>query len=305
MLNLLCSARPAVPLRSLVPMINMPESFLPVFGLLLTISVLLFPAQGISVLHTRERRELVPTDSPTISHQLYFHEIKPASHMETFLHESVTLTCQAGGSPPPTIHWLKNGQSISQDSFTNTPAERREEEDDATAQVMGNSIGLSSTRSRLFLDCLTPQDSAVYTCVAETPYSRISTDTKLTVSDVPTKAGRADCKEKRSKGYGKPARITMWTDTRMELEGSDVKLFCRASGSPTPKVAWEKVIEGESGEEEIQIVQNDAKHKMLPNGDLLVRKVTFEQDMGRFVCVAQNDMGLDKAKMFLYPTPGL
>ena len=102
--------------------------------------------------------------------------------MEAFLHESVTLTCQAGGSPPPTIHWLKNGQSIAQDAFTNTPAEQRQEEDDAKAQVLSNSIGLSSTRSRLFLDCLTPQDSAVYTCVAETAYSRINTDTKLIVS---------------------------------------------------------------------------------------------------------------------------
>lgn len=284
-------------------MINMPETFLSFFGItLFTVSLLLFPVQGISVLQGRERRNILTNDAPaTLSHQLYFHEIKPAAHMEAFLHESVTLTCQAGGSPPPTIHWLKNGQSIAQDAFTNTPAEQRQEEDDAKAQVLSNSIGLSSTRSRLFLDCLTPQDSAVYTCVAETAYSRINTDTKLIVSDVPNKLARAECKEKRSSGYGKPARITMWTDTRMELEGSDVKLFCRASGSPTPKVTWER----SENDEESTVVQNDHKHKILPNGDLLVRKVTFEEDMGRFVCIAQNDQGLDKAKMFLYPTPGL
>lgn len=110
--------------------------------------------------------------------------------METFAHESVSLTCQAGGSPPPTIHWLKNGVAISQNSFQNT--EQILEElagssiSDGDLQSTGGSdmqsIGLSSTRSRLFLDCLQPKDSAIYTCVAETPYSRISTDTKLIVT---------------------------------------------------------------------------------------------------------------------------
>lgn len=69
--------------------------------------------------------------------------------------------------------------------------------------------------------------------------------------------GRSDCKAKRSSsGYGKPARITMWTDTRMELTGADVKLFCRASGFPTPQVTWERAEDG-------QIIHNDPKHKVM------------------------------------------
>lgn len=38
---------------------------------------------------------------------------------------------------------------------------------------------MSSTRSRLFIDCADYEDEAVYTCVAENPYSRIASHTKL------------------------------------------------------------------------------------------------------------------------------
>lgn len=29
-------------------------------------------------------------------------------------HEDIVLECEAGGSPSPTIHWLKNGERIQQ-----------------------------------------------------------------------------------------------------------------------------------------------------------------------------------------------
>ena len=68
-------------------------------------------------------------------------------------------------------------------------------------------------------------------------------------------AGNECALEKRSGYAGKPARITMWTDTRMELTGADVKLFCRVSGTPTPQVTWERAEDG-------QTIQNDGKHKV-------------------------------------------
>ena len=36
-----------------------------------------------------------------------------------------------------------------------------------------------------------------------------------------------------------PARIFMWTSQRLEVEGADVQLFCRATGYPKPTVSWE------------------------------------------------------------------
>ncbi|OQV25938.1 putative Neural/ectodermal development factor IMP-L2 [Hypsibius exemplaris] len=268
-------------------------------GILLTFCVFysIPTTQGIPATFVggRSRRSTLGTGGAP-DHNLRFHEIKPASHMETYLHDSISLTCQASGSPPPTLHWLKNGKPISQDNFDNSLGD---EEDPRQPDEAGTvqSIGMSVTRSRLFLDCLTPQDTAIYTCVAQTPYSRISTDTKLVVSDITNKLSGNECIMEKRGSYGKPARITMWTETRLELLGADVKLFCRVSGTPTPQVTWERAEDG-------QLIQNDAKHKILPNGDLIIKKLSWEEDMGRFVCVAQNNLGMDKAKMFLYPTSG-
>ena len=35
-----------------------------------------------------------------------------------------------------------------------------------------------------------------------------------------------------------PARIYMWSSHRIELEKSDVQLFCRADGDPQPSITW-------------------------------------------------------------------
>ena len=37
---------------------------------------------------------------------------------------------------------------------------------------------------------------------------------------------------------GTPARIYMWTGQRLEFEGADVQLFCRADGSPSTTIKW-------------------------------------------------------------------
>ncbi len=42
-------------------------------------------------------------------------------------------------------------------------------------------LRLGSTKSRLFIDCL--EEEAEYTCVAETPFRRITTSTKVKLSE--------------------------------------------------------------------------------------------------------------------------
>lgn len=44
-----------------------------------------------------------------------------------------------------------------------------------------NRIGLSATGARLFIDCASLDDEALYTCVAENEFSRVSTHTKLNI----------------------------------------------------------------------------------------------------------------------------
>ena len=42
-------------------------------------------------------------------------------------------------------------------------------------------LRLGSTKSKLFIDCLSPKNVGEYTCVAETPFKRISTTTTVSI----------------------------------------------------------------------------------------------------------------------------
>lgn len=47
-----------------------------------------------------------------------------------------------------------------------------------------NALRLSSTKARLVLPCVTSHHEGEYTCVAETPYKRISTTTIIEVGEL-------------------------------------------------------------------------------------------------------------------------
>lgn len=85
----------------------------------------------------------------------------------------------------------------------------------------------------------------------------------------------------------------MWTHNILELIGSDVQLFCRNSGVPATTVGW-------VGPED-NTITNSEKYKILENGDLIIRDLSWD-DMGNYMCVAQNRLGSDRISLFLYPT---
>lgn len=84
----------------------------------------------------------------------------------------------------------------------------------------------------------------------------------------------------------------MWTKTRLELIGSDVRLFCRSQGFPKPTITW-------STPEGRAIVSN-GRMSVTESGDLIIRGVSWG-DMGGYQCVAKNDDGEDQSTTFLYP----
>nr|XP_037282835.1 zwei Ig domain protein zig-2-like [Rhipicephalus microplus] len=213
----------------------------------------------------------------------------PPDVMTVAQSESLVIECEAGGNPPPTIHWLKNGLRIGQDL---TGSERTEQEVNPEGAPM---LGLSFTRSRLFIDCASSQyDEAEYTCVAQNPYHRISKSTKVKVTKIGSAHSSPLCLVKKSfVAPGVPARITMWTHTRLELMGSTVQLFCRPIGSPKPSVSW-------FGPDDTEL-QNSDKYKVLENGDLEIRNIAWN-DMGGYTCTAENSHGVDRTSTFLYPT---
>lgn len=124
---------------------------------------------------------LIFADAKPLNHnQVKFRRVPP-KEFSAALGSSITIECEAGASPQPTIHWLKNGKRIHHQEELSS-IETNE------GQLMGgqlvddtNRIGLSATGARLFIDCASLDDEAIYTCVAENEFSRVSTHTKLNI----------------------------------------------------------------------------------------------------------------------------
>ncbi|KAH9524902.1 Zwei Ig domain protein zig-4 [Bulinus truncatus] len=208
------------------------------------------------------------------------------TEITTVLHDSVVLQCDAGGIPNPTVHWLKNGQRIIQGNSKSI------RDDDAVYEQNSGlpKLELSNTLSKLYLDCITEEDEAVYTCVAETPIQR-KTQNHNVIVDTSRGSGRQKC----SKHNGEiPARIYMSTSSRFEYENEVTQLYCRAEGKPTPIITWLDPYN--------EPITNDNVYKIDKNGDLIILNPTWEDHMGVFTCVADNGIGSDNATAFLYPT---
>uniref|UniRef100_A0A6G1S981 Hemicentin-2 n=1 Tax=Aceria tosichella TaxID=561515 RepID=A0A6G1S981_9ACAR len=114
---------------------------------------------------------------PLNQYQVKFRRVPP-KEFSAALGSSITIECEAGASPPPTIHWLKDGKRIIQNEL-----DENRLDDEGSGQLLQvddvSRIALSSSRSRLYIDCANLADEATYTCVAENAYSRISSQTKL------------------------------------------------------------------------------------------------------------------------------
>ncbi|XP_012937103.1 zwei Ig domain protein zig-4 [Aplysia californica] len=211
-------------------------------------------------------------------------------------HGSLVLECHVGGSPSPTVHWLKDGVRIPQGSHHTS-------HDDSAAYEDHNSFGgktylrLGSTKSRLYLDCLTEEDQGQYTCVAESPKVRKTQSTLVTVEkgDAMTLTDLEGCVGKNSHRKGAPARLYMWSTTRLEYQGAKVQLFCRAEGVPEPRITWYDP----SGK---PITEDEDRYRLAKNGDLILRDISWFENMGRYTCEADNGYGTDSADTFLYPT---
>ncbi|CAG5123766.1 unnamed protein product [Candidula unifasciata] len=183
---------------------------------------------------------------------------------------SIVLECEVGGSPPPTIHWLKDGVRLLQDG---SHSDDEASYEDSVSSGSRRGLRLSSTRSRLYLDCVGEEDEGVYTCVAENAMLRKSQSTRLRV--------------------GEPARIYMWTVSRLEFENSKVQLFCRAEGNPEPTITWY--------DRDNKPIESDENYRITKSGDLIIRDITWLENMGGYTCVADNGFGTDTAQTFLYP----
>ncbi|XP_053206013.1 zwei Ig domain protein zig-3-like [Panonychus citri] len=213
---------------------------------------------------------------------------EPASNLILIAGQRHTIECEAAGSPPPKIHWLKNGRRI----------------DQSGQAIYGNSeivdssespeLGLSLTKSKLSLGCVKPEDTGLYTCVAENNHEKIAAESQIKVLpsiESSPFSSYTECSLHESK---KPS-ISMWTHTRLEKLDFPVILYCRTDGRTDSSIKWIN-----SDGRELNAFTADGKYDLLSTGDLLIRKVSWD-DMGSYFCVAENQYGQDKIESFLYP----
>ncbi|KFM78477.1 Neural/ectodermal development factor IMP-L2, partial [Stegodyphus mimosarum] len=206
----------------------------------------------------------------------------PAEVMEITAGDGKFIECEAGGTPLPTIHWLKDGKMITQSLYEAMHGEEDE--------MVPYQLGIGLTRSRLYIDCATSRDAGRYTCIAENKYFRKSRTGEVIVIDSLDGERNAICLAK--KAFGTPAKVNLWTHTRLENMGMDVQLVCRGGGDPQPQVIW-------TGPDKRPLT-DPRKYQLLENGDLIIREIEWS-DMGGYMCHVTNSEGSDEALVFLYP----
>lgn len=193
----------------------------------------------------------------------------------------VELHCEAMGSPPPTIQWYKGHMRIT------------ENESFEDSNLIDRSAGLAKVASRLVINYVLPRHEDNYFCVAEAG-SQI--DRKMTSLVVPNGLGRemnfTQLVKSKILGAHHHPRVTFWAPAYMDVIGSDVILPCKSVGNPKPDLVW---IDPNSKK-----VINDEKFTVLPDGELSIRSISWE-DMGVYTCIVRNSVGEDSVETFLYP----
>ncbi|XP_029816435.1 hemicentin-2 [Manacus vitellinus] len=158
----------------------------------------------------------------------------------------LVLTCQVTGVAVPTVTWLKDG----------SPLESSPEQ------------GLVSGGAQLQLNPLQPFHQGRYTCLARGAGAETRKDFVVLVRVAP-----------QIISAGLPSEHSV-------LEGSGVRLECRAQGQPTPQISWLK--DGQPLE-----LQPPSHVRMSPDGSSLLLEGLQAADSGAYTCLARNSAGED------------
>ena len=97
-----------------------------------------------------------------------------------------------------------------------------------------------------------------------------------------------------------PPKVVTAIETVEALVGETVKFFCKAKGSPEPKLTWFKddkpILRGENSRCAItnnNLISGDSR------SSLVIVDVTLEDD-GTYSCEAVNEAGTDRCKAELF-----
>ncbi|XP_043260658.1 tyrosine-protein phosphatase Lar isoform X5 [Colletes gigas] len=171
--------------------------------------------------------------------------------------------CTAEGTPPPKIHWRKNGKKI-------TDAQAR-----YMVQNYTNGAALRiepvrpGTRQQPF------RDNALYECLAENGVGdAVSAEAQLKVYET----------EKLPNGF---PMISQAPTSKVIEVGHNTMLICTAVGSPPPIISWVR-----NG---LPIDTTNPRYTVLGTGELQIT-ASEEMDQGKYECVANNSVGTEYSK---------
>ncbi|XP_068166004.1 hemicentin-1 [Antennarius striatus] len=116
---------------------------------------------------------------------------------------AITLSCEAGGVPAPTVIWTKGRRPLPSD-----PSPPRSDLD-----------------GHLHIPHPTADDAGIYICTATSPGGYASREVQLSVNTVPTISGVS--------GYDNAVKMAAEV-------GAEIVLPCEALGSPSPLVTWSR-----------------------------------------------------------------
>ncbi|XP_071951646.1 vascular endothelial growth factor receptor 1-like [Antedon mediterranea] len=139
--------------------------------------------------------------------------------------------------------------------------------------IKGNTIVSNITRSRI----TSVQDSGRYTCIAENRVARVNASADIKVLE--------------------KVSISAAQSTNMMAKlGSNVTMSCTLLGVPKPSITWEHVVNSTTTRLLPEHLYNN------PNGTLYLTDVQVK-DNGTYLCIGENKLGTDRAKiqLSLYP----
>ncbi|XP_047618560.1 fibroblast growth factor receptor 2 isoform X10 [Phacochoerus africanus] len=202
--------------------------------------------------------------------------------MEKRLHavpaaNTVKFRCPAGGSPTPTMRWLKNGKEFKQE----------------------HRIGGYKVRNQhwsLIMESVVPSDKGNYTCVVENDYGSINHTYHL---DVVERSPHRPILQ-----AGLPANAST-------VVGGDVEFVCKVYSDAQPHIQWIKHVEkngskyGPDGLPYLKVLKAAGVNTTDKEIEVLyIRNVTFE-DAGEYTCLAGNSIGISfhSAWLTVLPAP--
>ncbi|NXW73911.1 HMCN1 protein, partial [Hirundo rustica] len=166
---------------------------------------------------------------------------------DVIVNNPLSLYCETNAVPPPVLTWFKDGHPLSSS--------------DRVLILPGGRV-LQIARARA-------GDAGRYACVAVNEAGQDSIHYDVRVLSPPSISG-ADGDQ--------PEEVTV-------LVGKEAAMDCIPSGSPSPRVTWQK---------DGQLLAEDDKHTFLSDGRRLQILNSQITDTGRYVCIAENLAGSAK-----------